>query len=72
MYKLTWTMKSVNKSIALIHYISVLVPHITTENNEMMTDSALLTITIRSMKTFPSCFRYGAADRRFSLLNPRS
>lgn len=69
MYKLTWTMKSVNKSIALIHYISVLVPHITTENNEMMTGQS---ITIRSMKTFPSCFRYGAADRRFSLLNPRS
>lgn len=36
MYKLIWIMKSVNKSIVLIYYISVFVFYIIIENNEMM------------------------------------
>lgn len=56
MYKLTWTMKSVNKSIALIHYISVLVPHITIENNEMMTGQCIVNHYDPQHEDFPFMF----------------
>lgn len=56
MYKLTWTMKSVNKSIALIHYISVLIPHITTENNEMMTGQCIVNHYDPQHEDFPFMF----------------
>lgn len=69
MYKLIWIMKSVNKSIVLIYYISVFVFYIIIENNEMMMDSVLLIIMICSMKIFFLCFCYGVVDWRFLFLN---
>lgn len=50
------TMICVNKSIALVHYISVLVPHITIENHGMITGQCIVNHYDPQHEDFPFMF----------------